>query len=84
MSGPDLSQVRALSQAAREIDEDAALKEAVARQRRLWFDELVRMEVTPARRDELIAQLRALEGTLDQIKAMRSDYPMAQRNQRHG
>jgi hypothetical protein len=79
----ELSRIRELALAARELDADPAFVEACARARRIWVDELVRdVNCTPLRRDELIAQIRALEMLPSMLKTIMNDQTMARGTRR--
>jgi hypothetical protein len=79
----ELSRIRELALAARELDADPAFVEACKRARQIWFDELVRdMSCTPQRRDELIAQIRALEMLSPMLKTIMNDLTMARGTRR--
>jgi hypothetical protein len=81
---PDPMKVRELAMSAKDLLEEPSFKEATARLRKQWFDELIHGDdLSRDRKDELIAQLRALSAVAHELASMVSAPGFARRQGAH-
>jgi hypothetical protein len=77
----DLSQKRELANAAKDLGEDPAFKQAILDLRKHWFNELMTAAHTKGERNELVAKLKALETLPAQLNVYIADYRAALKQQ---
>ena len=81
----DLSTKEEFAEAAQDLLDNKAFKQAILELRKRWFDELMTGADTREQRDEMVAKMKALEAIPLELTILVNDYKMAlSRQHKHG
>jgi hypothetical protein len=81
----DLSTKKEFAEAAQDLLDNKAFKQAILELRKRWFDELMTGADTREQRDEMVAKMKALEAIPLELTILVNDYKMAlSRQHKHG